>query len=87
MSKELKATILQMAIHPANDHPIWGEMATHITIDQEPGIENKDGIILTLKQSFDAIEPGEVRLTIKELEKITAVAREMLRQFPLEDNR
>lgn len=84
MIKELKATILTMSIHPATDHPIWGELATHITLDQEPGASTLESITFTLKQSFDSVQPGEIKVTITELEKITAVVKEMLRQYPKE---
>jgi hypothetical protein len=80
--KTLKATILKMSIHPDGDHPEWGECSTHITIDQEPGFMDTEEIQFVVSQSFDDIKPGEVRLSIKELEKIAIVAREMLRQWP-----
>ena len=75
---ELHATILKMSVHPNNDNPDYGECATHIQIDDEPGFPP----CLILKQDYPDMQPGTIKLSLKELQKITAVASEMISQYP-----
>lgn len=81
----LKATILKMSVYPEGDNPDYGECATHIEIDDEPGFSGANSLSLVIKQSFDSIRPGTIRVTLPELEKLTAIAREMVHQYPHDD--
>jgi len=71
MTSELKSTILKISIHRDNINPVFGEGATHVSIDDEGG------------GGFIVIENGEgkLRLELNELELITKTARKLLNQY------
>lgn len=80
--KELKSTILVISIHPDNESPEYGECATHIKIDDYPGATPS----LIIQQHNDQAKIGTIAVSLEELEKITAVAREMIRQYPKDNS-
>lgn len=82
---EYHATILKMSVYPEGDNPDYGECATHIEIDDEPGFNHPSNISLVITQQFDSIKPGTIRLTLPELEKIAQVARELVYQYQHDD--
>lgn len=73
---QYKTTILKVAVHTQDMNPVYGETATHISIDDEAG-----GPFLVLSQCHDEIKPGEVRLNFEELDEIYRASKELISQF------
>ena len=67
---ELLTTITAMAIHPANSSPVFGEMTTHIAMDDEAA-----GPFFELTQNDKTIS-----VTVEELRALLACAETMLAQ-------
>jgi len=73
-------TVLTVSIHPVGTNPIFGEAATHISIDDESG-----GAFIVLSQSNEEAKVGEVRFDLEELELLITTARELMDQTTLKD--
>lgn len=67
---ELMTTITAMAIHTANSSPVFGEMTTHIAMDDEA-----NGIFFRITQNED-----KIGVTVEELRALLAAAETMLAQ-------
>ena len=67
---ELLTTITAMAIHPANSSPVFGEMTTHIAMDDET-----NGMFFRITQNED-----KIGVTVEELRALLACAETMLAQ-------
>lgn len=76
MAIKYKITPLMFAIHRENQNPVFGEQVTHIQIEDEAG-----GPFLILKQ-----EDQEIRLDPEELDEIVMAAKELLENYPGEEN-
>lgn len=72
----IKTTILSVSVHRDTENPIFGEGATHVSIEDEAG-----GGFITLKQSNDSAEMGLLRLDLDELDAIQAAARMLIDQY------
>lgn len=68
-----KQTIIAIAVHPPGDNPIYGETATHVILEDEAA-----GPFIVLRQSFDGIKPGEVRLDLEELAAVYDAAKRLI---------
>lgn len=60
----MKMTILEVAIHPENENPVFGERSTHVRLSDEAG-----GSFVTISQSTDN-GYGEIRLDFEEIETL-----------------
>ena len=67
---------LKISVCPKDDNPIFGEKATHITIDDEAA-----GPFIVLKQSFVHAKPGEVRLDPDEMRHVFEHAQKLLDEY------
>ena len=67
---------LTFSVFAAGDNPVFGESATHITID-----DHAAGPFLVLRQSHDELVAGEIRLDFEELDLIASTAKNMLTQY------
>lgn len=71
-------TIIKVSVHEDNENPIFGEQATHVSLEDDAG-----GIYLRLTQCNDVIEPGSVSFNnLQHLTKIFEVAKELLESAP-----
>lgn len=70
---EFKQTLIGIAVHPAGENPIYGEASTHVILDDEAA-----GPFIVLRQMFDGITPGEVRLDSDELAAVYEAAKRLI---------
>ena len=75
-----KKTILSVAIHPEGVNPVFGESATHISVQDDGG-----GPFIRLFQCNDETENGTAQFDLEELELVLEAAKELIAQFPKED--
>jgi hypothetical protein len=73
-------TTIAVSVHRASDNPIFGEGATHVTLEDECG-----GPYFILKQSDDNAKFGEVKMDLDELREIMMVAEELIAGWPKEE--
>lgn len=74
----MKTTTLKYSVHLDNENPVYGENATHITLDDEAG-----GFFFIIEQARSVHhEAGIIRLDPDELEAIAYAGRKLLEQFP-----
>ena len=78
MSK-YKTTILQVAIHREDSHPIFGEGNTYVKVDDEAG-----GPFIVIEQHDDHSEKGTVRFDYEELQAIQEAAKMLMHQMYIE---
>jgi len=71
-----KTTPISVSVHLENESPIFGECATHISVDDEGA-----GTFICLKQVHDDIEKGMVNIGIEELELIFKAAKELISKY------
>ena len=72
----LTTTITAMAVHHANENPIYGEGVTDVRIEDESG-----GCFLVISQGGrEEAKLGEVRLSIEEFELVATCARQLMKQ-------
>jgi len=72
-------TTITVSIHPEGENPIYGDRATHVSVEDEAG-----GGFLVIKQHGDSHEPGTVRLDPEELDAVAAAAKELISKYPKE---
>lgn len=70
-------TTLCVSIHLDTDNPVFGESATHISIDDEAG-----GPFIVLAQDNEANEEKELRFDAEELEHVCQVAKDLIAAYP-----
>jgi hypothetical protein len=61
----MKMTITEVAVHPEDESPVFGRLATKVRIDDEGG-----GAFVKLVQEDDSGKLNEVRFDFNELEAI-----------------
>lgn len=76
MSKYTRTTI-SISVHPSNVNPLFGEGATHVSLDDEGG-----GPYIVLRQCEDDSKVGEIRVDYEELTQIWQVAEVLLAGWP-----
>ena len=69
----LKVTTLKVSVHQAGESPVFGEQATHISIDDEAA-----GAFIVLEQFHHEVGKGMLRFDLEELELVTAEARKLI---------
>jgi hypothetical protein len=74
-----KMTPITIAIHKENDSPVFGETATHISLE-----DSGAGCFLKITQFPDTSASNEINLEFEELELLTQAA-EKLRENLKED--
>lgn len=72
---KLQSTIMKISIHLENDSPVFGESATHVSVDDESG-----GTFLVIEQHYDDSKVGTVRMCVEELEAVMKAARKLIGQ-------
>jgi hypothetical protein len=75
----MKLTVTEIAVHKETENPIFGELVTHVKLDDEAG-----GMFIKLVQSTDA-GYNEIRLDFNEIEYILK-AIEMLKVGDTDDS-
>ena len=73
----IKVTPIAVSVHRDEDNPVFGEGATHVSIDDDAG-----GPFIVLEQQADALAIGKLRFDIEELEAVTKAARALFDQQP-----
>lgn len=68
-------TITKVSIHPVGDNPLFGEGATHVSLEDEAG-----GPFIIIEQIHDNIEPGIIRVDMDELTQIVDAAKMLMAQ-------
>lgn len=78
---DMRITPIGYSVHLAGHNPVFGESATHVTIDDEAG-----GPFLVLQQFRDdqELKPGRVKLCLDELERVLETARILMAAWPEE---
>lgn len=74
-----RTTPLSVSVHLDNENPVFGESATHVTVDDEAG-----GPFLVLTQINEQSRNGEIRVCIDELEMIFQAAKDLMAAQPKE---
>jgi DNA polymerase elongation subunit (family B) len=69
----MKLTVTEIAVHKEGESPIFGEIVTHVKLDDEGA-----GMFIKITQSSD-IQMNEIRLDFNEVEYIIK-AIEMLKE-------
>ena len=69
------STPLSISVPTVN--PIYGEGATHVTLEDEAG-----GPYIILRQCDDDSKVGEVRFDIEELREVLAAAEGLIKDWP-----
>ena len=64
-TNKMKITIIEVAVHPEDESPVFGRLTTKIRLDDEGS-----GAFVKLVQDDDAGKLNEVRFDFKELEPI-----------------
>lgn len=68
-------TTIEVSVHPAGNHPVFGEGNTYVRLEDEGG-----GAFIVLRQTNDDSKPGEIRLDPHELEAVMRAAKQLLAQ-------
>lgn len=66
----MKMTITEVAVHPENKSPVFGDMITKVRLDDEGG-----GIFIKLIQEDESGKLNEVRFDFDELETIVEAVK------------
>ena len=61
----MKTTVLEVAIHPEGENPLFGERSTRIRLDDEGA-----GSFLVIKQISDTHGDNEIRLDFEEISEL-----------------
>lgn len=72
---EYKATVMKVAIHPADKNPAYDDGVTYIEV-----VDEAAGAFLELSQG-----ENKIQIDPEELDKIYNEAKRMLREWPGED--
>lgn len=70
-------TPITYAVHRVNDNPVFGESATHVSIDDEAG-----GAFILLKQTNDCAD-CVLRFDLDELIAVTEAAKKLMGEQPV----
>lgn len=65
---------MAISVHLANENPVYGEMATMVTVDDEAG-----GAFLVIEQADEQAKLGTVRMDLEQLEAVVAAARKLIK--------
>lgn len=70
-----RTTITAVCVHPEGDSPIFGEMGTALSLDDEA-----DGLYLVIEQRSDQLRDQTIRINPDEFDHIVAAAKMLLAQ-------
>ena len=71
--RTIKTTSIKKAIHVAGNNPISGDVAVHVSVEDEGG-----GAFLVIETVED---DGKIRIDLDELEAVLVAAREMIAEI------
>jgi hypothetical protein len=72
----IKTTPIAFSVHNEHENPVYGETATIVEATDEAA-----GLFFTVRQTYDNIQPGEVRLTMEELEAVYRSAKKLMKEY------
>ncbi len=78
--REYKTTVLKIAVHPDDESPLYGNLLTHVSIEDEGG-----GPYLVIEQFEDNRKPGVVRIDFDELPAIALTGQALIQGLKNED--
>lgn len=73
MSVEWIVTPISVSVHLKEESPVFGEATIHVSVDDEAG-----GPFVVIKQFDHSLEAGELKLDLEQLQKVCAVAKELI---------
>lgn len=74
---KILATPLTYAVHNEGDNPVFGESATHVSVDDDAG-----GRFIVLKQDYEPHGEQILRFDLDELIAVTEAAKKLIGEQP-----